>query len=205
MSKILTLGIYKNKIDYEVIGYIESINKFCKFNIKNIFNRKVMVWDIGAVTEVEGFKNLGNNSIEVIGDCILYKYLDKEQLKKFLSDKNIDFIKFIKSKNLRFGVIKPSVIKSIYRQYNKNFIDIIVQGNNKKIEIKDFRWITYWDYIFNKNNEELLNNKQDHYREFLESRDTYFIIHKEETFKKDTLTRFRKDTSRTIIASIFWF
>lgn len=205
MSEILTLGIYKNKIEYEVIGYIESTNKFCKFKLKNIFNREVIAWDIGAVTRVEGFKNLGDNNIEIIGDCILYRHLDREQLKKFLNSKKIDFMKFMKTISIKFGVIKPSIIKSIYRKYNKSFIELIVEGNNKKIEIKDVRWITYWNYILKKSDWKLLDKKEEHYTEFLNSRETYFIVYKEDREKKDAITRFKRDTSHTIIASIFWF
>ena len=180
MSEILILGIYKNyKVGYEVVGYLKSTMKFCKFKLKDIFNRKVRVWDIGAITKVEGFQKLGEHNIKIVGDCILDRYLEKYELKEFLNSKKLDFMKFTKTLSIRFCVIKPSVIKRIYTKSNRYYIELIAEGVSKKIQIKDVRWVEYWNHIVGKNDKKLLEDKEKYYREFLDKRETYFIGYKE--------------------------
>lgn len=204
MSEILILGIYKNnKYSYEVIGYIKSIMRFCKFQLRDIFNKEVRTWDIGAITKVSGFQSLGEYNIRVIGDSILIRHLEKSELREFLNSKKIDFMKFIKNSNIRFCVIKPDVIKKIYIMNNRCYIEIISEGIDRKIQIKDLRWVKYWEYISNKK-KEFLEDKEEHYRKFLSDRETYFIGYKD-VIEDKSRNRFKKNTSYINIASIFWF
>lgn len=204
MSEILILGIYKNKSGYEVIGYIISTRKFCKFRLHDIFYREVRAWDIGAVTKVEGFQKIGDYDIKVIGDSKLDRYFNKEELKEFLNSKKPDFVKFINTSNMIFSVIKPSIIKKIYNKNNRYYIGIISEGRGENLEIKDVRWVTYWNYIVNKG-ESIFREKEKYYLEFLNSRETYFIGFKETNERYNSNLRYKIKSNYIKIASIFWF
>ena len=209
MSEILILGMCKNnKSIYEVVGYLIDTRKFCKFELKDIFNKNKRAWDIGAITKVEGFQKISDYNIKVIGDCVLDRHLEKKELKEFLNSKKEDFMKFIKSPNIIFCVIKPKVIKKIYTIDNRYYIEIICEGIEKKIQIRDVRWVEYWNYIQNKKKDilDILKEKEEYYRNFLNDRDTYFIGYKEVIPDKNNNNRFKKKPLLFInIISVFWF
>lgn len=205
MSKILILGMFKDKSGYKVIGFIMSTMKFCKFDLKDICNRKVIAWDVGAITEVESFKKIDESTIKVMGDCVLQRHFDKKELKEFLISKKVDFKEFTKKANIRYCAIKVNTIRKIYNKYNKFYIELTCEGIVRSIQIKDARWIEYWNHLLNKKDDKLVIEKEDYYREFLNNRETYFIICKDFLEDRNSNSRFKKDMSYISVAGIFWF
>lgn len=206
MVEILTLGVYKtNEYKFEIIGFINTTGKFCEFELKDVVNGNRRLWDIGAITRVENFAKIGEYNIRIEGDCLLDRYLSKDELKQFLNSKKYDFMRFYNKNNIKFCVIKPSVVKRVYRNiYNKCFVELIADGTSKDIEIKDIRWVSYWEHII-RSNSNLLEDKQSHYTKFLNDRETYFIGLKEVREVKNIDTGFKKDNSKIRITSVFIF
>ena len=208
MIEILSLGIYRNnKGIYEVIGYINATMKFFKFELNSIFNKNRRAWDIGAITKVESFIKMSDDNIKIIGDCSLDRYLDKHSLKEFLEKNKIDFMKCIKTYSIKFCIIKPSIIQKIYMQQNRCYVELISEGICKKLQIKDVRWIEYWNYILKKNDKRLLEEKESHYKKFLNEREVFFLGYKEniDFNNRNQNSRYKIDTSYINIASVFWF
>ena len=206
MVKILSLGIYENdKKQYEVIGFILATNKFCKFKLSYLVKGNRRCWDIGAITEVESFRNIDEDNIEIIGDSKLCEYLTKDELKIVLKENKIDFNKSITNSSIRFLVVEPKIIKKIFIKNSKNYIEFISEGINKEFKIKDSRWIKYWEYILKKNNESLLKEKEIHYRDFLNSKDVFFVGYKETIDKRNTNYRYKTNDNYINITSVFWF
>ena len=56
-----------------------------------------------------------------------------------------------------------------------------------------------------KNNESLLKEKEIHYRDFLNSKDVFFVGYKETIDKRNTNYRYKTNDNYINITSVFWF
>ena len=124
-------------------------------------------------------RELNGNIIKLIGDIVLDKYLTKAELYKFLNEQLTDFSRFKRQRTETFGVIKINYIEEITIEKNKKLdskLVLIADGVKEKIRIKDYRWLSYWSYIYQLDDELKINERREYYKEFFNSKESYVIL-----------------------------
>lgn len=186
MAKLLTLAMSemspKNN-RYKIIAYWIEKNKIISIdiheeNFKDI--NKDIVWDIGAITQVEQVI-AKDNLYEINGDMILLENYNKRQLKEILDRDLIKLSVFKRNQNINYCITN---VKSIYEIRN------LFDGNDffrskvtvydgadeeRNIKIKDYRWIKYWKYIYGKDIE---TKSKEQYEELFINKEIYLIMYR---------------------------
>lgn len=180
VGELLTLGLNETKMNrYEVVGYLDDIRDFVVIQIeKSVKDRKLI--DIGAISKIE-YENVNNNTIKVNENIRLDRYLSKEELNEFLKQEEMKLYTFESDVTWKFAIVKIDYIDEILVSKGEkidSFIECKLSGKRRKIRIKDFRWLKYWEYIYNQNDDNLLNKKVNHYRSFFNKYDVYVLLYR---------------------------
>lgn len=207
-GQLLTLSITETKKNnYQIIGYLLNSFKFVVVNTCKYKNNNKFLLDIGAISNIY-YEEKSENEIKLIGDIVIDKYLSKNELCKFLDKELDDFSSFKRRRFENFGVIKLSNIEEICITKNiklDSFLVLISNGIKEKVKIKDFRWISYWNYIYDSSNKEKINDRKEYYRNFFNSKDTYVILFRlKDGFNNLNNTRFISNKDIYWISGIFY-
>lgn len=208
-GRLLTLSMTEtSKNNYQIIGYLYDAFEFVVFNTKKYKDKNKYLLDIGAISNIDYKRDSNENEIKLIGDIVLDKYLTKAQLYKFLNDELNDFSRFKRQREEVFGVIKVSNIEDIIIENNKKLeskLVLIANGVKEKVMIKDYRWLSYWNYIYTLDNEMKMNERREYYKNFFNSKETYVILFRlKNRFNNVSNSRFIKNNDVYWISGIFY-
>lgn len=194
----------KNK--YHIVGYLEEHCEFVSFTTEKYFSDGKPLLDIGSYSKAM-FKDNGNNEISLGKDINLIRSLPKSDLMNFLEEKKSNFSIFLRHNNMKFAIVEVKFIEELIIKRNKGYVDTyliaIMNGNRKRIKIKDFRWVNYWNKVSGELNENQLNERIEFYKDFFNSRKTYLLLHRYKNEVKD-IGRYKKTEDIYWASGIFY-
>ena len=206
-GRLLTLSMTEtSKNNYQIIGYLYNTFRFVVFTTNRYKDRNKFLLDIGAISNIYYEEGSSEKEIKLTGDIVLDRYLTREEIESFLNDQVIDFSRFKRLKNQIFGVIKIDILEDINFVVNKtlkSYLMLFANGVKEQILIKDFRWLSYWNYIHKLNDKVKLDEREKYYVEFFNKRQVYIILfryNKNESYE----TRFKKSNDIYWISGIFY-
>ena len=208
-GRILILSMTEtSENNYQIIGYLYDTFEFVVFSTTRYKDNNKFLLDIGAISNIHYKKESNENEIKLIGDIVLDKYLTKTELYKFLNEQLSDFSRFKRQRTEIFGVIKINNIEEINIESNEKLnsnLVLIANGVKEKVRIKDYRWLSYWNYIYQLNDEVKINERLEYYKKFFNSKETYVILFRLKSKINNTSnTRFIKNKDVYWISGIFY-
>lgn len=208
-GRLLSLSMTEtSKNNYQIIGYLYDTFEFVVFNTNRYKDKNKYLLDIGAISNIHYLREENRNEIKLVGDIVLDKYLTKSELYKFLNDQRNDFSRFKRQRTETFGVIKINNIEEITIESNKKLesnLILISNGVKEKVRIKDYRWLSYWNYIYQLNDGMKINERREYYRKFFNSKETYVILFRLKSKLNNTSNnRFIKNNDIYWISGIFY-
>lgn len=208
-GRLLTLSMTEtSKNNYQIIGYLYDTFEFVVFSTTRYKDNNKYLLDIGAISNIQYKRELNENEIRLIGDIVLDKYLTKNEFYKFLNDQLSDFSRFKRLRTEVFGVIKINNIEDITIENNKKLdskLTLIANGVKEQVRIKDYRWLSYWNYIYQLKDEGKINERREYYKKFFNSKETYVILFRfKNKINNISNTRFMNNNDIYWISGIFY-
>lgn len=208
-GRLLTLSMTETKKNnYQIIGYLYDTFELVVFSTNRYKDNNRYLLDIGAISNIQYKPKYNENEIDLIGDIVLDKYLTKNELYEFLYEQCIDFSKFKRQRTETFGVIKINTIEEIIINNNEKLdskLVLIANGVKEKVRIKDYRWLSYWNYIYQLNNKEKMKERIEYYKKFFNSKETYVILFRlKNKINNTSNNRFIKNNDIYWISGIFY-
>lgn len=210
--KFLTLAISEGnplKKDFYVRTYDLKSKNFVTLKLEKneiILKSGEILWDIGYITYVD----------EITDSNIKYnKVYEKPQnpklgdnklgnLKGFLEVKSQEINEFLNNERKNYSILKINELMDIevIDYGNKCYLNIIgahVSNNGGKLKVlnKDYRWVNYWTWVYNKG---YLDDRKNKYLQLLnkKERDLYALLY------RHTFVRNNIQSRNFWIAGIHW-
>lgn len=195
MFEFLTLGISEKRPgnnEFSVIAMDLRNKTFTKFDLDKsdiISDTGEVFWDIGFTTYVNDITH-PNKYTQLAAGVNPGSYRIKD-LKSILEAKSANPRDFFENTNLDYSVVKVAGVedmtlkmgndgygKDVLKSYMKvNISGISAYENSKVILNKDYRWLKYWNYVYESNK---FNEKKIQYMHFLncKKKNIYLILYR---------------------------
>lgn len=191
MTKFVTLAIRETeRNNFAVLALDVEHDEIRSFDLKRaeiIDKSGRTIWDIGKETKVERVshdvcKN-GNAEWHAAG-CVKLGKDRTRDLKLIFEIKAVDCGVFFSNDGETFAVAKVKELLDIRVEPGgeKSYMELKIDGDARKRTLlnKDYRWVEYWKWICDKNNEELLDEKRSKYIKLFNdpSKTLYLILYR---------------------------
>lgn len=196
MYDFLTLAIRETNpmetmSDFDVVAMDTQSKQIHSFSLKKdeiISQSGEIFWDIGFVTRVKDISKDSNGKLVPSG--FVCKSDASDKLKTILEAKSTNPDMFFRNRSIVYAVVKVSKLSDIIvEKDNRNVLQsritvnisrLPLYDNEKTLLNKDYRWIKFWEHIYNMDMVE--EKKAQYLRLFNTKRKTMYLILYRHTF-----------------------